>query len=62
MITRKRTTISFSEQQCQTLELIAENKGIERPTIPGILAILIADTPEFKFITERDKGNATLQL
>jgi hypothetical protein len=61
MITRKRTTIQFSEKQCETLELIALNLGIEKPTIPGILATLISDTPEFKLVcdpydSEPEKG------
>jgi hypothetical protein len=47
MITRKRTTIGFTERQCRALELIAEKKGIAKPTIPGMLAILISETPEF---------------
>lgn len=47
MITRKRTTIQFSEVQCRTLEEIAKSKGIAKPTIPGMLAFLISETPEF---------------
>jgi hypothetical protein len=56
MITRKRTTISFSEKQCKALELFADNRGIEKPTIPGMLAILIANTPEFKAVSMFEEG------